>query len=93
MYEEAFCLELKTRNLKFVKQKQLEVHYKGQKLNNKFCADLIIEDKILVELKAIKVMTKQVEAQLLNYLKITMLKVGLAINFGGPKYEFIRRIL
>ena len=38
-------------------------------------------------------MTKQVEAQLLNYLKITMLKVGLAINFGGLEYEFIRRIL
>lgn len=59
----------------------------------KFRADILIEEKILVENKAVKALTKQDEAQLLNYLKTTQLKVGLLFNFGSSKLEKIRMIL
>ena len=84
---------MKSRDLSYERQKQLVVHYKSQKLNNRFCADLVVEDKVLIEMKAIKVLVPRVEAQLLNYLKITQKKVGLVFNFGGPRFEFIRRVL
>jgi GxxExxY protein len=53
----------------------------------------LIENKVLVEIKAIKKITNQNEAQLINYLKTTSLRVGLVFNFGAEKFEMIRRIV
>lgn len=58
----------------------------------KFRTDLFVEDKVLIENKAIKKITNQDEAQLINYLKTTRMKVGLLFNFEGAKFEFLRRI-
>lgn len=76
----------------FQRQEALDVHYKKVVFNGKFRADLLVENKILVENKAIKCLTGQDEAQLINYLKTTHLKIGLLFNFGAEKFEFKRRI-
>jgi len=59
----------------------------------KYRPDLTVEEKVVVELKAISRLTKNDEAQLLNYLKATRLRVGLLLNFGAPSLEIKRRIL
>lgn len=80
VYEDALCYEL-------------DVRYKDIVFERKFRADILVEEKVLVENKAVKALTKQDEAQLLNYLKTTQLKVGLLFNFGSGELEKIRMIL
>ena len=67
--------------------------YKNIVFAKRFRADLIVNNVVLVENKASKGITPQDEAQLLNYLKATNLRVGLLMNFGKPSLEFIRRIV
>ena len=71
---------------------ELDVHYKDVVFERRFRADLLVENKILLENKAIKKISQQDEAQLINYLKTTNLRVGLMFNFGGEKFDFIRRV-
>jgi GxxExxY protein len=93
VYEDALCYELDLRNIVYQRQIDLDVKYKDVIFEKKFRADLLIDHKVLVENKAIKKITNQDEAQLLNYLKTTGLKVGLLFNFGSEEFEMIRRIL
>jgi GxxExxY protein len=93
VYEDALCYELDLRNIVYQRQIDLDVKYKDVIFERRFRADLLIDHKVLVENKAIKTITKQDEAQLLNYLKTTSLKVGLLFNFGSEEFEMIRRIL
>lgn len=86
IYQRAFILELKLQGLEVENQKSIEVFYKDQSVRN-YVADLLADGKVLVELKAEKEMDSRHEAQLINYLKATNLKVGLLINFGQSKYE------
>jgi GxxExxY protein len=72
---------------------ELDVTYKDAIFKKRFRADLIVEEKILVENKAISALTASDEAQLFNYLKTTGLRVGLLFNFGSSKLEKVRRIL
>lgn len=72
---------------------ELDIHYKNVIFERRFRADLLVENKVLVENKAIKKITNQDEAQLINYLKTTRLRVGLLFNFGAEKFEMLRRIL
>jgi len=81
VYENALLIELADRNLKAESQKPVDVAYKGRVVG-KYLADIIVEDKVLVELKAEKAYNPKHEAQLIHYLKATNLKVGLLINFG-----------
>lgn len=92
VYEDALCYELNSQNIAFQRQLELDVHYKDVVFERKFRADLLIENKVLLENKAIKKITQQDEAQLINYLKTTNLRVGLLFNFGGEKFDFIRRV-
>ncbi len=92
VYEDALCYELKIAKMPFEKQIYLDVNYKNVTFEKRFKADIIVDGKILIELKAIKKSTENDEAQLLNYLKVTGLKIGLLFNFGGDKLEKIRRI-
>ena len=92
VYEDALCYELDLRNIAYHRQTDLDVKYKDVIFEKRFRADLLVEDKVLVENKAIKVITSQDEAQLINYLKTTRLKIGLLFNFGAKKFEMIRRI-
>ncbi len=93
VYEDALCYELDKNHVVYQKQVELNVRYKDVVFERKFRADILVEEKILVENKAVKALTKQDEAQLLNYLKTTQLKVGLLFNFGSSKLEKIRMIL
>ena len=92
VYEDALCYELNSLNIAYQRQLELDVHYKDVVFERRFRADLLIENKVLLENKAIKKITQQDEAQLINYLKTTNLRVGLLFNFGGEKFDFIRRI-
>lgn len=92
VYEDALCYELDLLDISYQRQVELDVKYKTTIFERRFRADLLIDNKILVENKAIKQITNQDEAQLINYLKTTSLRVGLLFNFGASKFEMKRRI-
>jgi GxxExxY protein len=92
VYEDALCYELDLLDFLYQRQIDLDVLYKTAIFERKFRADLLVEEKVLVENKAIKKVTTQDEAQLINYLKTTGLRVGLLFNFGAEKFEMIRRV-
>ena len=81
VYENALVIELETMGLKVKQQMPIEVCYRGQTVGEYF-ADLVVEDKVIVELKAVANLLPSHEAQLLNYLKATTYEVGLLLNFG-----------
>lgn len=94
VYQEALELELRARQIPFVSQPKLVLHYKGQALQKEYVPDLIVYDSLIVELKALDQLSPREEAQILNYLKATGKKVGLLINFGAhPKLQWERRVL
>ena len=92
VYQEALEIEFGLRNIPFESQKQLEIEYKGVILKKKYSPDLLVFEKIIVEIKAESKLTTNDEAQLHNYLKATDFKVGLLINFGTTRIE-IKRIV
>ena len=94
-YEQCLCRELSLRKINFKLQVELPVVYKGMKLDCGYRIDLLVEDQIVVELKAVEKVLPIHEAQLLTYLKLSGNRVGLLINFNVPvlKDGIIRRIL
>jgi GxxExxY protein len=92
VYENALAEELLRRGLSVQQQFPIDVYYKGV-LVGKYTADLLVEGKVIVEIKAEKVYNPQHEAQLLNYLKATGIKVGLLLNFGEQKCEHKRLVM
>ena len=83
-------IELKSRGYDVMPQKQIKVHYKGNEVGE-YYSDLIINDLIIIELKAKECLLEEHEAQLVNYLRATDKEVGLLMNFG-VKAQFIRKI-
>ena len=83
-YEECLCHELRLAGLGFERQKPLPVAYKGVQLDCGYRLDLVIEDTLIVELKTVQELSPIHEAQLLTYLKLSGLTVGLLINFNVP---------
>jgi GxxExxY protein len=81
-YEQCLAHELNTAGLSFVRQKPLPVHYKGVDLDCGYRLDFMIEDKLIVELKSIDKLQKIHDAQILTYMRLTRLNVGLLINFN-----------
>jgi GxxExxY protein len=81
-YEICLCCELRLRGIPFARQMAIPVEYKGVKLDCGYRADLVVADKILVEIKAVDQLAPIHEAQLLSYLKLTGVSVGLLINFN-----------
>ena len=94
-YEECLCCELSLRNIPFERQVSLPVTYKGIKLDCGYVMDLIVDQKVLLELKAVDEIHPVFEAQLLTYLRLTSLRVGLLVNFNVPvlKDGIKRRVL
>lgn len=90
VYENALFIELTDMGFKCVKQRPIDVFYKGVKVGNYF-ADIIVEDKIILELKAAEAIVEEHQFQLVNYLKATDIEVGLLLNFGKTP-EFKRKI-
>ena len=92
VYQEALEIELESRNIPFVSQSELKIRYKDEILKQSYRADIVCFDKIILELKAVKALLPEHEAQLQNYLRATGMRLGLLINFCHiPKVE-IKRI-
>jgi GxxExxY protein len=92
-YEECLCHELKLKEIPFEKQKELPIEYKGVKIKCGYKLDVIVANNLILELKACESMLPIHEAQLLTYLKLTGIKVGLLVNFNVPVLkEGIRRL-
>lgn len=90
VYQNAFYKELLKRNIPCVPQQPINVYYKGE-LVGKYIADIVVDDTIILELKAVSALKEEHEIQLVNYLKATGMEVGLLLNFG-KKPEFKRKI-
>ncbi|OFX74458.1 MAG: GxxExxY protein [Bacteroidetes bacterium GWE2_29_8] len=90
VYQNALYLELKNRNFKVEAQKQIKVYYKEIEVGE-YYADLVVNDLIILELKATDCIVDEFECQLINYLKATDKEVGLLLNFGKNP-EFKRKI-
>jgi GxxExxY protein len=91
VYENAMMLELKKYKLNCDQQKPITVFYDGQSIGS-YYADLIGEDKVIVELKAVSEIIVEHEIQLVNYLRATKIEVGLLLNFGKEP-QFKRKVL
>ena len=83
-------IELKARGFKVEAQKQIKVFYKGYEVGE-YYADIVVDDLVILELKAAECMVEEFESQLINYLRGTNMEVGLLLNFG-KKPEFIRKV-
>ncbi len=90
VYHEALAIEFEKSDIPFKREKKLKIKYKDQTLSKYYEADFICYDKIIVETKAIKELSGIDEAQVINYLKATGLKIGLLINFGADSLEHKR---
>jgi GxxExxY protein len=94
VYHEGLELELARRGIPFVSKSALPLFYKGAPMNKCYRADLVVCDEIIVELKAVRALVAEHDAQLINYLKATGKHVGYLINFGSfPKLEWKRLVL
>ena len=92
VYQNALILELENRGLKAESQVPITVLYKNAEVGEYF-ADIVVEDRVILELKAVESLEKVHEAQLLNYLKATGYKVGLLVNFTHPKAVIKRFVM
>jgi|SRR5687768_8803944 len=93
VYEEALCMELELRGIPFVRQPPVPVHYKGRIVGHGRL-DILVENLVIVELKAVDSMIPAYSAQVLSYLKAADKKVGLLINFNSPTLkEGIKRLV
>lgn len=82
IYEAALCHELMLRGLRIQRQKPVQVIYKGVTIKEPFFIDTIVEDKVLIEVKAVEKYHPIYEMQVLTYLRLTGVKLGLLVNFG-----------
>ena len=89
VYQRALLIALRQKGLQAVGQYALGVTFRGESVGD-FLADILVENQVIVELKAVTALAPQHKAQVINYLKATGLEVGLLINFGRPKLEYHR---
>jgi GxxExxY protein len=90
VYQNSMFLELKERGFYVEAQKQIKVYFKGVQVGD-YYADLVVDNKIIIELKAAETIAPEHETQLINYLRGTEMELGLLFNFG-KKPEFKRKI-
>jgi GxxExxY protein len=93
VYEAAFVEECKIRQIPIQEQVRMNIGYKGIPLSTNFIADIVAYGKIIIELKAIKKIGVIEDAQLLNYLKATGMRLGLLLNFGAPQKLDWKRLI
>ena len=90
VYENALTFELEQMRLNVEKQKPIKVYYEQKNVGN-YYADIVVDDLIILELKAVETLCKEHEFQLINYLKATKIEIGLLLNFG-VKPQISRKI-
>ncbi|WP_055447972.1 GxxExxY protein [Lacinutrix mariniflava] len=93
VYADALEIELTDNNIPYSREMKYGIVYKGNLLPHKYKADFIIDDKIVLELKAISCLTVAHTKQTLNYLAVSKLKLGLLINFGEDSLKYKRIVL
>jgi GxxExxY protein len=91
-YENALCMELAARGIPFAQQKRFDVMYKGKSVGL-YVPDLVVCDRVIVEAKIVERITDQDLGQVMNYLRVTGLPVGLILNFKRPRLEFKRVVM
>ena len=91
IYENALAIELRQAGLTVEQQFPIQVLYSGQPVGS-YQADLIVNQQVILEIKAVQSFEPAHEAQLINYLRATGIKVGLLLNFGTPRLGIIRRV-
>jgi len=91
VYENALLKEFNIRSIAVESQKEIAVSYKGSDVGN-YYADILVDGKIIIELKAVEKLSRLHEAQLLNYLKATGIRLGYLINMGGKSVEYKRLV-
>ena len=89
VYEKALLLALRQKGLSAIPQHPVKVIFRGECVGD-FYADIFVEEKVIVELKTVKTIAPEHQAQIINYLNATGIEVGLIINFGNPKLEYKR---
>jgi GxxExxY protein len=87
VYESCFCKELKMKGINFSRQTEVPIVYKGEELYETLRLDILVENKIICELKALELVNPLWEAQVLSHLKITGLHVGFLINFNTKYFK------
>ncbi len=92
VYQECLEIELGQRGIPFVAQKEIDISYKGVTLAQKYRADIVCYEKIILELKAVKQLLPEHHAQLYNYLRATNMRLGLLVNFCNYPGVDIKRI-
>ena len=93
VYQECLEMELGLREIPFIAQKELVLHYKGRPLQQRYKPDVICFDTVVVEIKAVKELLNEHRAQVYNYLKSARLELGLLVNFGHHPMVEIERIV
>ena len=91
VYHEALSKELRRRGIKYESEVPLPIYYKGELLGTPYRADMVVDGRLLLELKAISMTGRIEEAQVIHYLKATGLPAGLLLNFGTTSVE-VRRL-
>ena len=84
IYEECLCIEFGKRDMDYERQKEINIEYKGVRLESKYRIDVVVCKMVIVELKTVDELAPIHDAQIISYLKLTGLKVGLLINFNVP---------
>ncbi len=94
VYEEALSQEFRLRGINFERQKPVPIDYKGVKLATDLRLDLLVEGKVIVDVKAKEIMTERDQAKTLTYLRLTATRLGLNMNFHEPRLvDGIKRIV
>ncbi|RPJ03359.1 MAG: GxxExxY protein [Spirochaetaceae bacterium] len=88
-YEGAYCVELSHAGIPFERQRVYPLHYKGE-LVGAYIADLVVDNKIILELKSVSALNQVMEAQIINYLRLSKIPVGYLVNFNGLKVQWKR---
>jgi GxxExxY protein len=91
VYQNAMLLALRQMGISVTPQRPISVMFRGESVGD-FYADLFVEEKIIVELKAVKAIAPEHQAQIINYLNATGIEVGLLINFGNPRLEYKQKV-
>ena len=85
VYEACLCKEFDIRSVKYKRQVQVPIYYKGEKVKSDLIIDILVEDEIIIELKSVETVIPVYKSQLLSYLRLAGKRLGLLINFNVPK--------
>jgi GxxExxY protein len=92
IYKDALEIEFLENGIDFIREREYDVHYKQHLLKRKYCADFVVFDKIILEVKCVTELTDEHISQVINYLKVSRNKVGILVNFARSKMEYKRLV-